>query len=58
MYTNNCQNFAEECIMLLLGTGIPKEVETLPQEFLRSQYGQQVAPLMQQMVENLALNSN
>lgn len=44
--------------MLLLGTGIPKEVETLPQEFLRSQYGQQVAPLMQQMVENLALNSN
>jgi hypothetical protein len=44
--------------MLLLGSGIPKEVESLPQDFLRTQYGMQVAPLLQQMVENLALNSN
>ena len=56
--TNNCNNFTDECAMLLLGEGIPKDIVGLPQEFLRTPLGQQLAPMMMSMQDNLKLNSN
>lgn len=56
--TNNCNNFTDECAMLLIGEGIPKEITGLPQEFMRTPLGQQMMPLMNSMQDNLKLNSN
>ena len=56
--TNNCNNFTDECAMLLIGEGIPKDITGLPQEFMRTQLGQQMMPLMNSMQDNLKLNSN
>jgi hypothetical protein len=54
----NCNNFTDECSMLLLGEGIPAEITGLPQEFLQTPLGRQMAPLLMNMQENLKLNSN
>ena len=56
--TNNCNNFTDECAMLLIGEGIPKDITGLPQEFMRTPLGQQMMPLMNSMQDNLKLNSN
>lgn len=31
---HNCNNFSDECAKFLLGTGIPKDIVNLPNEFL------------------------
>jgi hypothetical protein len=44
--TNNCNNFTDECAQLLLGEGIPKDITGLPQEFLNTPMGRQMAPML------------
>jgi desumoylating isopeptidase 1 len=46
--TNNCNNFTNEVAELLLGVGIPKDIVDLPQNFLQTPLGRQMAPMMQQ----------
>lgn len=56
--TNNCNNFTDECAHILLGEGIPKEIVNLPQEFLSTPMGQQMAPMLQAAQQNLMVNSH
>lgn len=37
--SHNCNNFTDECAMLLLGEGIPAEITGLPAEFLQTPLG-------------------
>jgi desumoylating isopeptidase 1 len=45
--TNNCNNFTNEVAELLLGVGIPKDIVDLPQNFLQTPLGRQMAPMME-----------
>jgi hypothetical protein len=45
--TNNCNNFTDACCEILLGHGIPADITGLPQEFLQTPLGRQMAPMMQ-----------
>lgn len=46
IFTNNCNNFSDEAVKFLLGSGIPNHIIDLPNEFLRTPIGQTIAPLM------------
>ena len=43
---------------LLLGEGIPAEIVNLPQNFLNTPLGQQIAPMMMNMQNSLRQSSN
>jgi proteasome lid subunit RPN8/RPN11 len=55
---HNCNNFSDECAKFLLGTGIPKDIVNLPNEFLSTPMGRMLAPMMQQAQDNLKVNSH
>jgi len=44
--TNNCNNFTNEVAELLLGEGIPRDIVDLPQNFMQTPAGRQMAPMM------------
>ncbi len=56
--TNNCNNFTNEVAELLLGQGIPRDIVDLPQNFLQTPLGRQMAPMMQQAQAGLMQQSN
>ena len=47
VFTHNCNNFTNEVAEFLLGSGIPKEIVDLPNEFLQTPLGKMVAPMIQ-----------
>ena len=55
---NNCNNFTDAACELLLGHGIPHDIVNLPNEFMSTPLGRQVAPMLENMQDSLKLNSN
>ncbi|KAJ3112439.1 hypothetical protein HDU96_004553 [Phlyctochytrium bullatum] len=51
LFQNNCNNFSTwvEVCQFLLGKGIPEYILNLPNEFLSTPFGQQVAPMISEM---------
>ena len=50
---HNCNNFANEVAMFLLGRGIPDHIIRLPQEFLTSPMGAVLAPMIESMEQQV-----
>lgn len=50
---HNCNNFANEVAMFLLGNGIPSHIIRLPQEFLSSPMGIALAPMIESMEQRM-----
>lgn len=46
LFTNNCNNFSNECAMFLTGTGIPSHIVDLPNEVLATPMGKQLLQMM------------
>ncbi|KAM3140731.1 hypothetical protein pb186bvf_007136 [Paramecium bursaria] len=57
LFTNNCNNFTNECCQFLLGQGIPEHITGLPQEFLNTQLGQMMKPMIEQMTNKVQGNN-
>lgn len=55
---NNCNNFTDAAAEVLLGTGIPKDIVDLPNEFLTTPLGKAIEPMLTQAQDNLMLSSN
>lgn len=49
LFRHNCNNFADEVAKFLLDTGIPRHIIDLPNEVLSTPMGQQLAPMITQM---------
>ncbi|CAD8110198.1 unnamed protein product [Paramecium sonneborni] len=49
LFTNNCNNFTNECALYLVGKGIPENIIGLPKEFLNTQLGQMLKPIIVQI---------
>jgi len=49
LLNNNCNNFSNEVCTFLTGTGIPADITGLPDEILRTPFGQMIKPLLEQM---------
>ena len=58
LVNNNGNTFTDDVAQMVLGQGIPVEIAQLPQEFFRTQLGQQIAPIMVNMQKSLQLSSN
>ncbi|CAD8105312.1 unnamed protein product [Paramecium sonneborni] len=56
LFKNNCNNFTNECAQFLIGKGIPENITGLPQEFLNTQLGQMLKPIIEQMTNQQATN--
>ena len=54
----NCNNFTNEVANIVLGHGIPQDIIDLPKEFLATPLGKSIAPMMQNMQNNLMQSSN
>jgi thiol-disulfide isomerase/thioredoxin len=46
LFTNNCNNFSNECATFLTGTGIPNHIVNLPNEVLATPMGRQLLQMM------------
>lgn len=46
---NNSNTFSNECALLLLGEGIPKDILDVTNTLFNTQFGQQLAPLLAKM---------
>lgn len=46
LFTNNCNNFSNECAMFLTGSGIPSHIVNLPNEVLATPLGRQLLQMM------------
>ncbi|KAA0168556.1 hypothetical protein FNF31_00436 [Cafeteria roenbergensis] len=53
---HNCNHFTDECANFLLGSGIPSEIRDLPEVFLSTPLGQSLAPMIQQMTDQMSTN--
>eukprot|EP01147_Barroeca_monosierra_P001484 gene1484-4642_t len=53
---NNCNHFTEEAARFLTGKSIPEKVTQLPEEFLSTHLGQMLAPMIDQMFQQLGGN--
>ncbi|KAJ3281559.1 hypothetical protein HDU79_010669, partial [Rhizoclosmatium sp. JEL0117] len=49
LFDNNCNSFSNEVCQFLVGREIPKHITGLPKEFLSTPFGQQIAPMIEQM---------
>ncbi|KAJ3196704.1 Protein CL16A [Irineochytrium annulatum] len=49
LFNNNCNTFTRQVCQFLVGKEIPSEIADLPQEFLSTPFGQQLAPVIEQM---------
>jgi desumoylating isopeptidase 1 len=58
VFKHNCNNFTNECAGFLIGSGIPKEIIDLPNEFLNTPLGKMVAPMLTQAQDNLKVQSH
>ncbi|CAD8199233.1 unnamed protein product [Paramecium pentaurelia] len=54
LFKNNCNNFTNECAQFLVGKGIPENITGLPQEFLNTQLGQMLKPVIEQITNKQA----
>ncbi|CAK94196.1 unnamed protein product (macronuclear) [Paramecium tetraurelia] len=54
LFKNNCNNFTNECAEFLVGKGIPENITGLPQEFLNTQLGQMMKPIIEQITNKQA----
>ncbi|CAD8180651.1 unnamed protein product [Paramecium octaurelia] len=54
LFKNNCNNFTNECAQFLVGKGIPENITGLPQEFLNTQLGQMLKPIIEQITNKQA----
>jgi desumoylating isopeptidase 1 len=46
LFTNNCNNFSNECALFLTGSGIPSHIIDLPNEVLATPMGKQLLQMM------------
>ncbi|KAI7841647.1 hypothetical protein COHA_004667 [Chlorella ohadii] len=46
LFSNNCNNFADELAQLLCGRGIPEHITGLPAEVLSTHFGQMIQPML------------
>lgn len=46
LFTNNCNNFSNECATFLTGSGIPSHIVNLPAEVLQTPMGRQLLQMM------------
>lgn len=46
LFTNNCNNFSNECANFLTGSGIPRHIVDLPNEVLATPMGKQLLQMM------------
>eukprot|EP01017_Pseudomicrothorax_dubius_P017320 TRINITY_DN1957_c0_g1_i4.p1 TRINITY_DN1957_c0_g1~~TRINITY_DN1957_c0_g1_i4.p1 ORF type:complete len:592 (+),score=138.44 TRINITY_DN1957_c0_g1_i4:61-1836(+) len=58
LFSNNCNNFSDECSKFLLGHGIPSHITGLPQEFLQTPLGRMLKPMFDGMKNQMMQNSN
>lgn len=49
LFHNNCNNFTDAAANFLVGTGIPRHIIDLPNEFLQTPLGQMLAPMITSM---------
>lgn len=53
LFTNNCNNFTDECSKFLLGHGIPESIVGLPREVLATPLGAMLRPMVEQMQSSM-----
>jgi hypothetical protein len=53
LLTHNCNNFTDECAKLLVGSGIPSYIISLPSEALATPMGQLIAPLIEHFEQSM-----
>lgn len=53
LLSNNCNNFTDEMSKLLLGTGIPDHIVSLPEEVMSTPFGQMIKPMLTGMQARL-----
>mmetsp|Transcript_21662 Transcript_21662/g.15926 ORF Transcript_21662/g.15926 Transcript_21662/m.15926 type:complete len:89 (-) Transcript_21662:42-308(-) len=58
VFKHNCNHFTNECANFLLGSNIPQDIIGQPEMFLSTPLGKMVAPMMEQMQENLKVSSH
>jgi thiol-disulfide isomerase/thioredoxin len=58
LFSNNCNNFTDECCMFLTGKPIPDYITGLPKEVLSTPLGQMIKPMMDQMQNKITQNSH
>jgi len=58
LFTNNCNNFTDECCSFLTGKPLPDFITGLPKEVLGTSLGQMIKPMIDQMQSNMTKNSN
>ena len=58
LFSNNCNNFTNECCEFLTGKPIPEYIIGLPKEVLSTPLGKMIKPMMDQMQNKLMQNSS
>lgn len=58
LFTNNCNNFTDECAQFLVGEGIPSYITGLPGEFLNTPLGKMMQPFITQMTQSITGNTH
>jgi thiol-disulfide isomerase/thioredoxin len=50
LFLHNCNNFTADLSMFLCGVGIPEKIKNLPQEVLKTPFGQMMRPALEQQL--------